>query len=106
MAYITDDLRPARPVTLDKQPEAVDNEPSFSGCSGLTSVVIPESVTYIGEKAFWGCSGLTSVVIPESVTSIGKWAFSECSSLTSVVLPESVTSIEERTLSQILPLVF
>lgn len=33
MAYITDDLLPARPVTLDKQPEAVDNEPSFSALS-------------------------------------------------------------------------
>ena len=39
-------------------------ERAFSGCSGLTSVVIPNSVNIIGYLAFYGCSGLTSVVIP------------------------------------------
>ena len=37
----------------------------FSGCSGLTSVVIPEGVTLIGESAFYGCSGLTSIKVAE-----------------------------------------
>ena len=57
---------------------------AFSGCSGLTSVTIPNSVTSIGYWAFYGCSGLTSVTIPNSVTSIGEYAFSGCSSLTSI----------------------
>ena len=48
---------------------------AFDGCSGLTSVTIPNSVTSIGQAAFYGCSGLTSVTIPNSVTSIGKGAF-------------------------------
>ena len=65
----------------------------FLGCSSLTSVVIPDSVTSIGERAFSGCSSLTSIVIPDSVTSIGGSAFYECSSLTSVVIDDSVTSI-------------
>ena len=67
----------------------------FSGCSGLTSVIIPNSVTSIGGCAFSGCSGLTSVTIPSSVTSIGGYAFSGCSGLTSVTIPESVTTIGE-----------
>ena len=51
---------------------------AFSGCSGLTSVTIPNSVTSIADAAFRNCRGLTSVTIPNSVTSIGSWAFSSC----------------------------
>ena len=49
---------------------------SFYGCSGLTSVTIPNSVISIDGYAFYNCSGLTSVTIPNSVTSIGSNAFS------------------------------
>ena len=66
---------------------------AFSGCSGLTSITIPDSVTSIGSYAFYGCSGLTSITIPSSVTSIGGSAFSGCSGLTSVTIGNSVTSI-------------
>ena len=68
---------------------------AFDGCSGLTSLTIPSSVTSIGESAFYGCSGLTSLTIPSSVTSIGESAFYGCSGLTSLTIPSSVTSIGE-----------
>ena len=66
---------------------------AFAGCSGLTSVTIPEGVTYIGDAAFAGCSGLTSMTIPSSVTSIGNNAFNGCTGLTSVTILEGVTDI-------------
>ena len=66
---------------------------AFSDCTSLTSVTIPNSVTSIGSSAFSGCTSLTSVTIPNSVTWIGEYAFSGCSSLTSVTIPNSVTSI-------------
>lgn len=59
----------------------------------ITNLVIPNSVTSIGDYAFDGCSGLASVVIPNNVTSIGSWAFAHCSGLTSVSIPNSVTSV-------------
>ena len=70
---------------------------AFSGCSSLTSVTIPNSVTTITSAAFGGCSSLTSITIPNSVTSIGDEAFSDCTSLTSINIPNSVTSISDGT---------
>lgn len=64
---------------------------AFGGCSGLTSVSIPNTVTIIGFCSFQFCSGLTSVTIPSSVTLIDSYAFAGCSSLTSVTIPNSVT---------------
>ena len=59
---------------------------AFSGCSGLTSVTIPNSVTSIGDYAFSNCSGLTSVTIPNSVTSIGIYAFLGCTGITQSII--------------------
>lgn len=69
---------------------------AFKGCVGLTSVTIPNSVTSIGSSAFEGCTGMTHVTIPNSVTSIESGAFEGCKGLTSITIPDSVTSIEER----------
>ena len=59
----------------------------------LTSYVIPNNVTRIGDRAFSFCSSLAEVVIPNSVTRIGDYAFLHCSSLSSIVIPVSVTII-------------
>ena len=66
---------------------------AFSSCTSLTSVTIPDSVTWIGQNAFSGCTSLTSVTIPNSVTTIYYFAFENCTSLTSVIIPDSVTTI-------------
>ena len=68
----------------------------FIGCLFLKSLVLPDSVTNIGDYAFRGCKSLKSLVIPDSVTSIGDHAFEDCESLKSLVIPDSVTSIGER----------
>ena len=66
---------------------------AFYGCRLLSNIVIPNSVTSIGDSAFKGCKSLGSLVIPNSVTNIGKGAFKGCKSLVEIVIPNSVTSI-------------
>ena len=73
------------------------------GSGSLTSVVIPESVTYndytypvtsLSYSAFSGWKDLSSVTIPNSITSIGQMAFWGCGNLESITIPEGVTNIE------------
>lgn len=74
-------------------------ESAFSFCSSLKSIVIPDSVTSIDTLAFCFCSSLKSLVIPDAVISIGDGAFSTCESLESFVIPGGVTSIEKMAFS-------
>ena len=66
---------------------------AFYNCTNLTSVIIPNNVTHIGTNAFYGCTDLTSVTIGTGVTYIGNSAFS-LTGLTSITIPQSVTKIE------------
>ncbi len=103
-------------VTIRNGTKAIA-EDAFSGCSSLTSVIIPSSVTSIGKNAFSGCSSLKSVtinsnaiansyklrsifgeqvteyIIGNSVTGIGDEAFGYCNALTSITIGSSVKSI-------------
>ena len=63
--------------------------------TSLTSITIPNSVTYIGERAFENCSSLTSITIPNSVTYIGERAFDNCSSLNEVILGTGLETVKE-----------
>ena len=64
--------------------------------ASVTYSDVAYSVTSIGSSAFRGCTGLTSVTIPNSVTSIGNYAFSNCSSLTSIIVENGNTVYDSR----------
>ena len=88
--YIPDSLKK---VTLTKT-SVIENN-SFMNCKNIVSIIIPDSVTRIGEYAFCDCTSLTSIEIPNNLCSIGNSAFSGCKSLESIVIPDSVTRIGE-----------
>ena len=80
-------------VVIDNGVTSIGNY-AFYGCSNLETVTIPDSVTSIGNYAFRGCSSLTSIAIPDGLTSIGSFAFRDCAYLTTITIPDSATSIE------------
>lgn len=65
----------------------------FGSCSGLTDVVIPNSISSIGDWAFAGCYGLTRITIQDNVTSIGELAFANCFSLIEVYNKSSLNIV-------------
>ncbi len=66
---------------------------AFSGCNEMTSIYIPDTVTWIGESAFRNCSQLTSITIPDAVTYIGSNTFWGCTKLEEINLPASLENI-------------
>ena len=69
-------------------------------CCPLTTIILGNHLTVIGNYAFHSCRYLTSITIPNSVTSIGCEAFFGCSSLATVTIPSSVTRIRVRAFEQ------
>ena len=65
---------------------------AFYACD-LTTATFPGSLTSIGECAFWNCHNLTGVSLPGSLTTIGRGAFDSCYILMSVTIPDSVTTV-------------
>jgi hypothetical protein len=83
-------------------PDAIEGKPvtfvgyrAFSGCVGLTGIIIPNSVTGLSAEVFSDCSGLTNVTMPEGIGDLNSKTFFGCKSLTDITIPNSVTSVGE-----------
>ena len=66
---------------------------AFSSCKDLASISIGTGITEIPYNCFSGCNALTSVDLPEHVTSIGGGAYSYCNGLVSITLPSSIQAV-------------
>lgn len=107
-------INPLQSIVLPKGITTIGDD-AFSYNTSLTSIEIPDTVTYIGDYCFsgcnrlqkiklskkiqtinqrllQGCSSLTEIEIPEGVKSIGYAAFISCNKLTTITLPASLTS--------------
>ena len=73
------------PSELDGYETVAIGDYAFFQITSLTSVIIPNSITYIGEGAFDQCANLTSMTFGDGITIIEDYAFANCSSLTSMV---------------------
>jgi hypothetical protein len=80
------------PATYENKPVKEIKSSGFSS-EGIVCVIMPNTLTTIGERAFDTCSGLKYVEMPEGVTYIGMGAFNSCSALKSIELPSTLTSV-------------
>ena len=64
----------------------------FSGCSALSSIALPDSVTEIEKYAFFE-TGLRNIQLPEKLTLIGAYAFCNCKNLEQVQLPSQLKEL-------------
>lgn len=65
----------------------------FNSCQALTSAVLEEGITEMGNNLFWSCGALESVSLPTSLTLINGQAFFGCDSLLTITIPENVQEI-------------
>lgn len=72
----------------------------FAGCSGITDIEMPDTITVIEAKAFSECSNLQNVIFSNNLTNIQGNAFYHCISLMEVNLPDTVVSIEWNAFNQ------
>ncbi len=72
----------------------------FVNHAELKTIVIPETVRYIGKNSFKGCAGVSELAVPDSVDTIGAGAFSGCSALEKITLPVGLEKIEDNTFSE------
>lgn len=83
-------------------PESISviGDNAFSNCTGLTSLTVSDQVTAIGNSAFAGCDNLASVALGNDVKSIGERAFAACNSLEHVTLGSGLETIATKAFSQ------
>lgn len=66
---------------------------AFQNCTKMTNITLPNSITEIGNSAFYGCTGLTELEMPNSLVEIGNHAFRNCTGLINITIPDHVTNI-------------
>lgn len=69
------------------------SQPWYQDRTKITSVVVEDGVTEIGNFAFYGLTNMKSIAIADSVTKIGAYAFKNCTALTDIQLPKNLETI-------------
>ena len=78
--------------------KVIDN--SFSGCTALARIVIPDSVNLIDDIAFEGCTSLTIADFEGAVEEIGEGIFYECDRLAMILVPEGMAEHYKKRLDE------
>ena len=82
-------------ITIKEGTKNIADE-TFTSCTHLTSIKLPNSITHINDKTFRGCTALANFNFSPNITKIGFSAFEGCAALTSITIPENITTIPHR----------
>ena len=83
-------------IKLPKTITDID-EGVFSYCTGVETIRLPnDGIKKIVDKAFKGCYSLYKMVIPRSVTEIGNYAFADCMDLEYVVFNKPIDKVGKK----------
>lgn len=67
---------------------------AFKNCKSVKEIELSKNIKEIGSNAFSGCNSLASINIPDSVKKIGYGAFGECSNISEISLPDNGCEID------------
>lgn len=81
------------PEVVNGQPVTEIGSGCFSGCSDITTVILPDTVTTIQHGAFYSCRNLRGIQLPDGVTFIGEQAFQNCPELEAIYIGSKVEFI-------------
>ena len=81
------------PETINGYTVTEISNDTFSKCINLSSITLPDTVTYIGRWAFANCDSLRTINLPKNLQTIGKGAFDGCDNLDNIVIPKSLESV-------------
>lgn len=92
-AFGSADKMPASLKTVILTEDVPVPQSAFNGCTYLTEIILPETVTEIGDYAFRNCTSLETINLPDSLSRIGLGMFDGCTALREIVIPEGVAGI-------------
>jgi hypothetical protein len=96
---ITRVILPEGLTSIQNGVDALISTGAFMGCTNLTEITLPSTLTFLGRDAFSGCSSLEEIVLPVTLAALGDGAFMDCSSLRAVRLPAGLTALGNHTFS-------
>lgn len=69
-------------------------EGAFCNCDSIVSITVPTGVVHVGVQAFENCRKLREILLPEGLLSIGTFAFNGCKKLKAINIPSSVKEVK------------
>lgn len=93
ISWLNFTCQPGSTLIVSEGPEIIHSQ-AFENCSGLQTVILPDSINRISYAAFYGCRNLKTVILPAGLDAVGYVNFCNSTALSSINVPGKVTYID------------